>query len=401
MRRQGAVRVDGPRACRESEFEDFVALINSVFRAGTDQDIGTDYPLIFGQPTLEYHRVLSVNGRVAAHVPVAPREVVVGDNEFTIGLIGPTVTHPDHRRRGYAALCLRDVVRIMEEQGWPVSVLWTQEATFPFYWQSGWEAVGPQGRVHRLGNDDARLFAPGSFDLVRFDPGEERHLDAIVAIHDAEPQRILRSRDDYRVLLTLPRVSTYLAMDGKGPVAYLVIGEGVNKPGLIEAGGDPKGLEALVRWSLSRLEPGLEIQAPVSLTPSGLGRLIEARKPSGPRPVEKAAGIGYQMMRVNSVEKLMGGIAGHLRSRSAGVRADVSLVCTDSGEAVTLSFRDGDFQVVPRRSGDEVELTRRQMAQLVFGPHHDATPLELDGAAGDVLRRVFPFYFPIWELDHC
>lgn len=32
----------------------------------------------------------------------------------------------------------------MEEHGWPVSVLWTQERTFPFYQNSGWEAMGSQ-----------------------------------------------------------------------------------------------------------------------------------------------------------------------------------------------------------------------------------------------------------------
>ena len=145
-----AGRVDGPRECRESEFEETVAFINSVFRAGTDQDIATDYPLIFREPRLDLHRVLSVDGRIVAHVPVAPREVVNGDDRFTIGIIGPTGTHPDHRRRGYATLCLRDATRIQEERGWPVAVLWTREATFPFYWNSGWEAVGIPGlRVQR------------------------------------------------------------------------------------------------------------------------------------------------------------------------------------------------------------------------------------------------------------
>jgi GNAT superfamily N-acetyltransferase len=401
MTGRGADRVDGPRACRESEFEETVALINSVFRAGTDQDISTDYPLIFRPPTLEYHRVLSVNGEIAAHVPVAPREVVTGDDRFTIGIIGPTVTHPDHRRRGYATRCLQDVVRVQEDRGWPVSVLWTREATFPFYWHSGWEAVGPQGHVHRLESDDRELFSPGSYDVVRFDPSDDRHLDFVATTHDAHPQRVLRSRADHRALMTLPKVSTYLATAGGEPVAFLVIGEGVNKPGLIEGGGDLAGLEALVRWALELLPEGGERQVPVPLTPSPLGRLMEARLPAARQPVEEAAGIGYQMMRVNSVEKLMNGIRHHLRSRSEGLDVDMTLVCTDSGESVGLAFRDGDVEISPGRRGAEVALTRREIAQLVFGPHRASQPLDLDGVADDVLNNVFPFYFPIWELDHC
>ena len=69
-------RIDGPRACRESEFDEVISLINQVFRGGTDQDIRTDYPLVFNTSGMEYMRILRVNGKVVAHVPVAPREVV-------------------------------------------------------------------------------------------------------------------------------------------------------------------------------------------------------------------------------------------------------------------------------------------------------------------------------------
>lgn len=62
--------IDGPRGCRVSEFEEVITLINSVFRAGTDQDIRTDYPLVFNQSKMEYMRILKVDGVVVAHVPV-------------------------------------------------------------------------------------------------------------------------------------------------------------------------------------------------------------------------------------------------------------------------------------------------------------------------------------------
>ena len=401
MKMGSAGGVCGPRACRESEFEETVALINAVFRAGTDQDISTDYPLIFREPSLDLHRVLSVDGRIVAHVPVAPREVVNGGDRFTIGIIGPTVAHPDHRRRGYATLCLRDATRIQEERGWPVAVLWTAEATFPFYWNSGWEAVGSQGFVYALGRGDRDLFSRGSHDVAAFDPTQQSHLDFVAAAHGAEPRRIVRSPEDYLALLTLSKVSTVLALEGGEPAAYLVVGEGFNKPGLIEGGGDLAGLEALVRWSLDRLEPGREIQAPVPLTSSPLGRLMEARKPAARRPVEEGAGVGYQMMRVNSVAGLMNAIRGHLRSRSAELDAEVSLSCPDTGESVGLTFRGGDVEVRPGRLAHDVELSRRDIARLVFGPHRAARPVEIDGLPGDVFRAVFPFYFPIWELDHC
>ena len=54
--------IDGPRACRASEFEEVIALINQVFRSGTDQDIRTDYPLVFNHLKMDYMRILKVDG---------------------------------------------------------------------------------------------------------------------------------------------------------------------------------------------------------------------------------------------------------------------------------------------------------------------------------------------------
>ena len=45
--------MEGPRACRPENFHETIALINQTFRAGADQDIATDYPLVFDREKLE------------------------------------------------------------------------------------------------------------------------------------------------------------------------------------------------------------------------------------------------------------------------------------------------------------------------------------------------------------
>ena len=401
--------IDGPRACRASEFEEVIALINQVFRAGTDQDICTDYPLVFNQSKMEYMRILKLDGKVVAHVPVWLREAVVGDDRLRIGVISPTVTHPDYRRRGYATLCLRDCIRIMEEESCPLSVLWTLEATFPFYQQSGWEAVGLQGWLYRLRPEEHVLFENGPFDVVQYDsanPGpprfhqDSKQLQVMMKFHDAEPHRIARSSAEYHALFSLPKTTTFLAMNDEEVVAYLMFGEGVNKPGLIEGGGDTAGLETLVKHVLLEREADSEIQVLLPLIPSSLGQLIEEKKPGSGRPIEEAKGVGYQMMRVNSLEKLLRQIERHLRSKSAGLHGDVCLVCRETEEAVTLNFRDGDVNLSTERSAEPIILTRRQLTQLIFGAHPVAKPVECSGKTGEILETIFPFYVPIWELDH-
>ena len=392
--------IDGPRACRASEFEEVIGLINQVFRAGTDQDIRTDYPLVFNHSKMEYMRILKVDGVVVAHVPVWLREAIIGDDRLRFGIISPTVTHPDYRRRGYATRCLQDCIRIMEEADVPVSVLWTLEATFPFYQQSGWEAVGSQGWLYQLHPEQHPLFESGPFDIVQYDPRSTDSFDAMMKLHDAEPHRVARTTEEYRALFSLPQTTIFLAMNGSEVVAYLMFGKGVNKPGIIEGGGEIAGLATLVKHILLARQIDLEIQVLLPLVPSNLGQLIEEKTPGSRRPIEEAKGVGYQMMRVNSLEKLLSQIQHHLRSRSAGLHGIICLVCRETDETVTLRFRDGEVDLSTKRLTETVVLTRRELTQLIFGPHPAAPSLEFSGAAGEILNTIFPVYVPIWELDH-
>ena len=391
--------VDGPRACTPADLEDALALINSVFREGTDQDVRTDYPLVYHPSAVHLRRIVRVDGELVAHVPVAPRGVISGDDSFTAAMISATVTHADHRHRGYGTACLASCIRTMEEEGWPVSVLWTMERTFPFYQQAGYEAVASQGWVYSLGPEDLGALQGGRFGVVKYDASDPGHLDAIMGMHETEPLRIARSRSDYEALFSLPKVSTFLATDGGGFAGYLMYGESTNKPGLIEAGGPVEAVEALAAHAAQ--QTGRDIQAITPLTPTPLGALCEARVPGTRQPVEKAAGVGNQMHRINSLEGLLRSIQGHLGARSEGQSGQVSLVCTDSGEAVTLSFAGGEAEVSSGAATEPIAMTRRELTRIIFGSHPSLGPLHVRGPGEELLRLVFPYYFPIWELDHC
>ena len=392
--------MEGPRACREAEFSEVISLVNLVFRAGTGQDIRTDYPLVFDKSNLPHVRIMKVGGKVVSEVPVFLREVVAQSDQFTIGIISATATHPDFRGKGYATACLQDCVRAMEQEGCPVSMLWTLQRTFPFYQHSDWEAVASQGRVYELRPEERELFAKRSFAVRRYEQRDTEALAAIMKIHDAERCRIARTSAEYRVLFSLPRITTFLANQGRETVAYLVLGEGTNKPGLIEGGGSVEALECLVRHVLEEQRSDRPVQALVPLTQTSLGALLDEKKSGAARPIEEAAGVGYQMMRVNSLEKLLRGIANHLRRSSAEVDGAVRLVCKESGEQVTLKFRRGAMDLSNEEAAEPVVLTRRELARLIFGSHPAAKAVELPGQAGAILRHVFPYYFPVWELDH-
>ena len=67
---------------------------------------------------------------------------------------------------------------------------------------------------------------------------------------------------------------------------------------------------------------------------------------------------------------------------------------------LTVEFGDGEVGFSDQRVEDQMVLARRQLTQLIFGAHASAEPVECGGRAGEILRTVFPYYFPIWELDH-
>ena len=119
---------------------------------------------------------------------------------------------------------------------------------------------------------------------------------------------------------------------------------------------------------------------------------VPTRSPS--KPPDTGSGIASY-----SLDLLLRSIETQLRSRSDGLTGAVSLECTDTGERVILGFGGGEVRLDADPAAERVVLTERQVVQLVFGGHFSCEPLDLPGKAADLLEQVFPFYFPIWELD--
>jgi len=387
-----------PRACRTDEFEDVISLVNSVFRHNSVQNILTDYPLIFHPSKVDLMRIIKINGEIVSHIPISPREVVAMTDRLKIGIISPTVTHPDYRRKGYGTLCLQDCIRIMETHGWPISVLWTEEATFPFYQKSGWEAVGIQGKAYFLSQYNAELFKPVECEIIPYDP--DLHLSSIAKIHNNESYRIERTLEEYKALFNLPKSKTFIATTSSNVSGYVTVSESSNKPGLIESGGDRMSVESLVNFVLKTLPENSSIQVPLPLTHTQIGELLETKMPNMSHPVEEAKGVGHQMVRINDLRLFLEQIIGHLQIMSKNLKTDLSIYCDESQEPVTIGLNKGSVEISSKKASDTIRLSRRDLTKVIFGSHHSNKSVDLSGAAEDVLQQLFPYYFPVWELDH-
>ena len=92
-------------------------MVNRVFRAGLDQNIATDYPLIYQPKNLGYLRILLEDDKIVTHLAIAPREVIDHDCHFPVGMVNGVATDPDYRGRGFARRVTEDALAKMFDNG--------------------------------------------------------------------------------------------------------------------------------------------------------------------------------------------------------------------------------------------------------------------------------------------
>jgi len=86
---------------------------------------------------LEFSRVCVVDGQVVSHIRIYERYYRIGSTPVLGGGIGDVCTHPEHRRKGYGAGCLRDAIQYFKEHGYCMSMILS--GVFGFYLSEKWE----------------------------------------------------------------------------------------------------------------------------------------------------------------------------------------------------------------------------------------------------------------------
>lgn len=382
-------QIDGPRACAEAELPEVIQLVNAELRMGMDQSMLTDYPLVYRGINFLNIRILKVDGQLSSVVPFVPRPIVFENCEFVVAIISPTATTSVHRKKGYGLLCLNDCIARMKEVGCELSVLWTLPTTFPFYEKADYQGVRDQGWIYLCARDDASRFADNRENIALYNPKTRRHVEAIQAMHEAEVYGVRRAAAEYAALFGLPKMKTLIALRNGAPVAYLVVSRAKNKPGLIEAGGEESALQTLVHRTLTELDAADSFPAYSYRTDTVLGRLLERTLPGRRQPMTQ----GPMMVRVNNPSAFFLKIARHLEQKNAAVKRAFSIGV--AGELISFEFAEGGLTLGSARLEIHLDFSRRELASVIFGSHA-SHPFDTPAVLGD----LFPFYFPIWMLDH-
>jgi len=277
------------------------ALLNDIFRTRSGvfgQDVFTDFPLVFAPANYRNCRVVTVHGRIVSHAALFPCELVLDHRRYKTGIIVLVATQSEHRHQGHAARLMRDLQRTMAEEGYDLGALWT--GVPGFYEQLGWETVVTRGlMIEDLLSQSLTGFeaAAGVAEsrVAAYEPG--KHLDGIRRLHEREPVRISRSRQEYALLLQLPKVSTWVLMRNNEVAAYVVIGQAVNKQGVIEYGGSADDIARLTEQVVRENSFARPLQMLFFQPYLQLAALFR-RAGAALQPLESSKGPGVEMIYV-------------------------------------------------------------------------------------------------------
>ena len=375
--------------CSQQELPEVISLVDDAMRQRTGQTMLTDYPLVYQDSNLSNIRILKVGGHVVSVVPFLPRSVDLEDMSFTVGIISPTATSPDYRHQGYALSCLNSCITSMEEMDCDLSLLWTQIETFPFYENTGFEPVRYQEWIYSCTQKDRHLFRDHGHTIHLYDPSSQQYLDRIRTMHEEETYGVRRSRAEAAMLMDLPRSRTLVAVEDHSAVGYLVISDAVNKPGVIESGGKIEAIETLLRSALEKLPDKENLLAYDSLTGTIGGHLLQQSLPGRKELTSKS-----MMIRVNKPSAFLRKIQPWLTRNSSPDQQEFSIQVGETAEQISFQYRENNLAIGQHRLALHENLSRQGLTSLIFGPH----PVR-SVKAPRIGTSLFPFYFPIWQLD--
>jgi predicted N-acetyltransferase YhbS len=322
----------------------------------------------------EYAAVVEEQGRVVSHVSLYPLEFLAGGSRVeAVGVTG-VATLPECKGRGHMSRLFAYWHEWMAERRMPLALLWGMTGRYRHF---GYEPAGRQ-IVFTLSAATTQAAMPTS-PPRSYDPGRDLH--AIVAMHERQAWRTLRSRPDYELHLLLPHLRVWMSGPGEPPAYVVMRGREA-----IEYGGDLAAVQGVLAYLLANHSLG---QVDLCV-PYGDGEAVAATFEAsqdwriGPSAMWRVVDLAGALAACDAQVQQ--------RAQAAGISAGTSLTLrmTDSGQAATIIVGEC------ARPGDggthTVSLPDRAIARLLLGPWRPANP--------EGLLAVFPLDLHVWQLDH-
>lgn len=326
--------------------------------------------MAFGMPISKFRDVefevsenygLFDSGKLVGMVAMTPKDLTIGNCCIKVGGIGAVSTHPEARGKGVMRKLLDYSVERMRELDIPLSILWGDTQRYRHF---GWETCGR--KIHFRINGRSMKYHDLKSDFVLEPYNKSKHLDAIMAMHDAQTLRVKRSRKDFEYYLGKPSVMTWFASQN-GKNAYLVQeGEYV-----IEYAGDFSLVCQGLKFLLANYERS---ELTIQTKNMDLPEQRELYKMSAWWTVEPLA-----MLKIIDLEKTLRALGVQIKNDHA-----FSLKMLNSNQTANINCTDN--------SANCIELSDIEMTRLIFNGNVTLEQAELN----QIIKQFFPLdmYWP-------
>lgn len=176
-------------SCRVEELPALNELANRVFRGKRPGNMAAEYPLLFAPENVQQLRVARDGERIVAHVGICIRDALILGARIGVASIGAVCTDPDYRGQGIGSALMEDAARHSRSLGASLMLI---SGTRGLYRRLGYVQVG---RFREYSVPSAPACEAGLFRM------REDELDEVIQLHQREPVRFHRPRDDWERVL--------------------------------------------------------------------------------------------------------------------------------------------------------------------------------------------------------
>ncbi|MBM3241659.1 GNAT family N-acetyltransferase [Candidatus Poribacteria bacterium] len=381
--------IQGPKRASLSDFDSIIELVDECFP--DDRDRGgmlARWPHCYipQHEKIKNCLIFKDGSKVVSLVEYVGQTVFVNGSEVKVAGITGVATWPTYRGRGFMTKLLEYCTYLMHEEGYAFSDLGGDRQR---YGRFGWENAGREWRFIVTPRSLQAAEASVGFEVTPYRACSEE-IDAIIVIHEQEPLRRKRTRHLYELLLGRKGKQVWLARGQEGIVAYVVTHPNESEQSIVEFGGNPEGIYAILAYLTETLRSGaLHIHSPWSHPLNAMFFSISSRWNLG----------CLRMIKMLNLEATLRGFAPQLgtRYRELGMqeRRNVALGIEGTDQQVEIEFSPEAVIVGNPHLPQALTLSEHQMVQLIFGPGSPGTMLALPQKAR-FLEALLPVNFYLW-----
>jgi predicted acetyltransferase len=333
---------------------------------------------------MDQWRLARVGGEVVAGIQLVPRSFVVAGEVRLPGMgLGNVFSYPPYRKHGLMGALLERCNADMAEAGIGICILGGDRTRYGNY---GWEHAGAE-RALTLAAGVTRFeeSRPVSAVDLRVWNGDAQDLERMSVAYSALPYRTERGVSECGRVLKRPGQVVWLCDRPETGFGYA----SVRGNTIAEYGGDREAVGRIVRFLLQSGTWSVVVPPVDAETALEKVMLCHAQSYS-----VRPAG----MIRIISMRTVLEAFRPLLRARLQGWTGEICLRSSDTRETVRIGAEGGGLTVAGAApDAAALELTRRELAQLFFGPF---APDLGDGFRHSGVRRVFPLPFYCHALAH-